>query len=289
MPTKPIAANATPALPQRRKLTQLEQDALLARQLNEEYNKAHDPPRGAVRDNGRRTRPQQQRRQRTANDDDLDFSQEDDSWAQFVEKDLPDITARAKGSLQETAMKVGSWFSKNVIGEEDPNQPQPQGMNNRNGNSDFTDEQIKQQQKEWSYYQKQKKGPENPERRRFNSFGAQVGEDSLESHGIALHDNENLSDEDEDVPPQLPTREKSVDSNTQNDETNATATPKDKAKVVAQTTFIDTPEGSAKPKWQPVAPEPLNGTPTKINASGQAKIKNPDEDEDFLINSDDEL
>ncbi|CCD25393.1 ubiquitin-binding protein CUE5 NDAI_0F00740 [Naumovozyma dairenensis CBS 421] len=311
LPTDPI--KEPPTLPTRKTQDQrqLEQDELLARQLNEQYNRTN--PR-------QKQRPSNEpRRQRRTEEDDrprnsrygVENDIEDDSWGQFVEKDLPEITARANRSLQETASKVGSWFSKNIIGEEDESMQQREKRNP----AGFTDDDIREQQKAWSYYQNEKKmgkktnnTVENvkPERRRFNSFGAQVGEDSLENHGISLLDNDDDNefgddhvgtndddDDDDDVPPQLPSRERSRDSDGKGSiQLEKTPTVK-KNEVVAQTTLIDTPEPvdtKQQNKWTPVAPEPLNATPTKVNVVSKDKKPNSlDDEDDFLINSDDEL
>ncbi|AJT90118.1 ASB_HP2_G0049670.mRNA.1.CDS.1 [Saccharomyces cerevisiae] len=263
LPTQPVRKN--PEAPARRRQTQLEQDELLARQLDEQFNSSHSRRRN--RDRATRSMHEQRRRRHNPNEREQhhEDSEEEDSWSQFVEKDLPELTDRAGRSLQDTANKVSNWISDAYR------------RNFASGNEQNDNQHGHQDQQEWepeivdlSQGGKNSR-PQQPERRRFNSFGVQVGDDSLESHGITLH-NEDGFEDDEDVPPQLPTRTKSGEST---------------GKVVAETTYIDTPDTETKKKWQPLPPEPLDTTPTKVNAVSRNK-KNPDEDE-FLINSDDEM
>lgn len=333
----------SPSLPSRKKLTQLEQDELLAKQLNDQYNnnyKKHSQHR-----KGSTTTTASSRLGRRTTDDDINepipfdstntrdkqlhaerlserrrrlkengefnpdaYQDEDDSWGQFVEKDLPEITARANKSLQETASKVGNWFNRNFGYDEQQQQQQP-NYNNRNNNNDanefgYNDEQMRQQEDALRFYENQRNQPTSVkmsntnndsqnERRRFNSFGQRIGEDSLQNHGILLN-NDEFSD-DEDVPPQLPTRERTREGNNSsnsndNDESadpDASMVTHDSQRVVSQTTYIDTPDKTPKKKWQPVPPEPIDATPTKINAISNKTTDDPDA-EDFIINSDDE-
>ncbi|KOG96554.1 ubiquitin-binding protein CUE5 [Saccharomyces eubayanus] len=275
LPTQPVRKISE--APVRRRQTQLEQDELLARQLDEQFNRSHSRrhhrDRAAQNTHEQRLKDRQRRRQNPLSPEERreyygNAEEQEDSWSQFVDKDLPELTDRAGRSLQDTANKVSSWISdaykRNFAQGNEQN-------NNQYGHQE--------QQEEWepeivdfSAQNEKKTRPQQPERKRFNSFGAQVGEDSLESHGIALH-NEDAFEEDEDVPPQLPTRTKSGES---------------AGKVVAETAYIDTPDTETKKKWQPLPPEPLDTTPTKVNAFSRDKKKNPDEDE-FLINSDDEM
>ncbi|QHS76156.1 ubiquitin-binding protein CUE5 [Saccharomyces paradoxus] len=270
LPTQPV--RRIPEAPARRRQTQLEQDELLARQLDEQFNNSHSRRRNRDRaPKGMHEQRLKDRQRRLHNPNEREEHQEDseeeeDSWSQFVEKDLPELTDRAGRSLQDTANKVSSWISDAYRRNFAPGSEQ---TDNQYGPQD--------QQEEWEpeivdlSQGGKKPRPQQPERKRFNSFGVQVGDDSLESHGITLH-NEDGFEDDEDVPPQLPTRTKSGES---------------AGKVVAETTYIDTPDTETKKKWQPLPPEPLDTTPTKANAVSRNK-KNPDEDE-FLINSDDEM
>lgn len=268
IPSAPVRisnrSGTIPSLPRKGQLTQLEQDELLARQLNEKYNKsAADRNYGRADRKGQKQRINDRERRRQnpiteAEHEDF-YGDEEDSWSQFVEKDLPEIRDMANRQIQETANKLNNWFGgikKSLTNEKeediygnsqrDAYQSQQQGMQGKRGQQ---------------------------ERPRFNSFGARVGDESLESHGISLH----VDDDDEDIPPQLPTRARATKSmDSQKVTPNPTA-----EKIVAQTAYIDTPEVS-KTKYNSISPEPMS-TPTKINMS-----TNPDED-DFLINSDDEL
>lgn len=280
LPSEPLTSDA-PQLPARRKQTQLEQDELLARQLDQQYNKTRqragrrrsgDAEREAHR---QRLRDRQRRGQYPLTpEEQRELEGDDDSWAQFVEKDLPELKERANKSIQETATKLNGWFNgirKNFVGEGP--EYTSQGEQQRGGYYD--DPYSRDRNQGYS----EEELPKKPERRRFNSFGAQIGDDSLESHGITLQndDNEDL-DEEDDVPPQLGART-AKDS--------LTAEPVSDGKVVAQTTYIDTPDNANRKKWQPVPPEPEATTPTKTSTK-PAQKKNADED-DFLINSDDEM
>lgn len=239
----PSQPTTTPAV--RRQLTQMEQDEILARQLDEQFNK----PRHQRGDENERHARQRRIRQREQEFNDRarrsgeGVDEDEDFLSQFVDKDLPQIRDTVNRNIQETSKKVGQWFS---------------GITK-------------------TFSQEEQQGYATPEkpptRARFNSFGARVGEDSmdspakLESHGISLRNNDEFDNEDEDVPPQLPSRSKN--------------------KVVAETAYIDTPDMGTRKKWQPLSPEPLDKSPSKAAAKSSNK-KNPDEDE-FLINSDDEM
>ncbi|KAG0668180.1 ubiquitin-binding protein cue5 [Maudiozyma exigua] len=335
----------SPNLPSRKKLTQLEQDELLAKQLNDQYNNNYK--RNSQRRKGSSTTTASSRLGRRTTDENINepipfdstnnrdkqlhverlserrrrlkengefnpdsYQDDDDSWGQFVEKDLPEITARANKSLQDTASRVGNWFNRNFGSDEQQQQQQQQQQsqmyNNNNSNANafgYNDEQMREQEEALRFYENQRNQPSSVkmsstnndsqnERRRFNSFGQRIGEDSLENHGISLN-NDEFSD-DEDVPPQLPTRERTREGNDSSNENgsadsadpDASMVTHDSQRVVSQTTYIDTPDKTPKKKWQPVPPEPIDATPTKVNATTN-KSTDPDAD-DFMINSDDE-
>ncbi|KAL3233581.1 Ubiquitin-binding protein CUE5 [Nakaseomyces bracarensis] len=279
LPSQPL--KETPSLPPRRKQTQLEHDEMLARQLDEQYNRR------------RKSRPHNNSRgheRRQYGTDHFD-GEEDDSWSQFVEKDLPEITARAKGSLQETATKVGSWFNgvkKNFIGENDLDNDGAYYRDDAHGRD--LDEQygtyVQQQevqQRRGVHEPGYRRGDEHRlnARHRFNSFGASVNDEDDE-RGISMHDDDDdfNDDDDDEVPPQLPTRSK------ENEEVKPQESKKEKL-VAQNNALIDTPDKEkekTKRKWQPLPPEPLEATPTKVNAK---KTTNESEDE-FLINSDED-
>lgn len=285
LPTEPI--KDVPELPARRKQSQVEQDELLARQLDQQFNKnAHrgdkaqqrhltDGEREARR---QRLRDRQRRAQQSLTPEEQRelYGDDEDSWAFFVEKDLPVLREKANRSIQETATKLNGWFSgirKNLVGEYPEENGEQRGYN---------DDPYAQVPEESSRYNL----PKKPERHRFNSFGAQVGEDSLENHGITLQNDDGNDDQDDedDVPPQIASKEGTFGS-----PRTPAAQNKTQENFVAQTTYIDTPDASTRKKWQPVPPEPVNPTPTKIVAKSDRKnSKNADEDE-FLINSEDEM
>ncbi|QLL34912.1 hypothetical protein HG536_0H02870 [Torulaspora globosa] len=286
LPKEPIAVG-TPQLPARRQQSQLEQDEILARQLDEQYNRTQqrthrsrgsDAERQAhrqrLRDRQRRKNhplsPEEQRELEAA---------DEDSWTQFMEKDLPVLRERANRSIQDTATKLNGWISgirRNLVGEGS------QEAQNPHQAGDYYDDPYSQQRDEEFF---DEKTPKKPERRRFNSFGAQIQDDSLESHGITLQSDDlnDDADEEDDIPPQLGSPKIQKDS--AGHKTGA------EEKVVAQTTYIDTPDNATRKKWQPVPPEPLNETPTKTapeRDQPKKATKNADEDE-FLINSEDEM
>ena len=299
----------------RRKLTQLEQDELLAKQLNDQYNSKSKHRKGSATsrrgrgsdvnysaepipfdDAAERQRHNDRvhdRRRRLQQEGEFnpETYQDDDSWGQFVDRDLPEITANVNQTLQETASNVRNWFNRNFAGDEAANNNQ----NNRPVGLSYDEEQMRQQQEALRYYESQNSRQSQDtgasgqaERPRFNSFGARVGEDSLENHGISLH-NDEFSD-DEDVPPQLPSRERTRESN--EGDADASMVTNDDQRVVSQTTYIDTPDKTPKKKWQPVPPAPADATPTKVNATTKGKADaetDPDADaDDFMINSDEE-
>lgn len=285
LPTEPV--KDVPELPARRRQSQVEQDELLARQLDQQFNKnAHrggkDQQRHLTEDERearrQRMRDRQRRAQQSLSPEEQreHYGDDEDSWAFFVEKDLPVLREKANRSIQETATKLNGWFSgirKNIVGE------YPEENGEQRGYYDDPYAQVPDESSQYNL-------PKKPERHRFNSFGVQVGEDSLENHGITLHNDEgNDEQEDEDdVPPQIGSKEETIGS-----PRTPAAQNKTDEKVVAQTTYIDTPDASTRKKWQPVPPEPVNPTPTKIVAKSDKKNgRNADEDE-FLINSEDEM
>ncbi len=242
--------------------------------------------------------------------------EDEDSWSHFVEKDIPEVATAASTTLQETASRVSNWFNGvKTNWNQQQQQQQQQGQeirgpnrNTNNGNGyEYDQDQIKQQEEAFRYYERQKKQqqqqqeeekdlPSLPERRRFNSFGARVGEqepnedeeDTLQNHGISLKDDE-LSD-DEDVPPQLPRREKmkkdtnEEDDDLYNEEANL-STITNENKVIPQSTYIDTPETNNEKTKGRFDNNDSVSTPTKSNPNQ----KSVNIEDDFLINTDDEL
>jgi hypothetical protein len=92
---------APPSLPQRKELSQLEQDELLAKQLDEEYrNKAQ-----------RRVQRQQDARRRRVEGAPLDEDEDEDVFTNFVEKDLPQIKEQFSKNIEETKNKFNTWVS----------------------------------------------------------------------------------------------------------------------------------------------------------------------------------
>ena len=91
-----------PSLPQRRQeLTQLEQDELLAKQLDEEYRHKEE----------RRARRQREFRRRRQEGETLDDDDEDDVFTNFVEKDLPQMKEQLSKNIEETKNKFNNWVS----------------------------------------------------------------------------------------------------------------------------------------------------------------------------------
>lgn len=231
--------------------------------------------------------------------------EDEDSWSHFVEKDIPEVANAVSTTFQETATKVSNWFNgvKNSWNSSQEDQYQSQRIRtpNRNNGFEYDQEQIRQQEEALRFYERQKRKqeqqekcdeekdlPKLPERRRFNSFGKRVGDnDVLVTHGIMLK-NDEFSD-NEDVPPQLPKRERKQDLNTadskksdgddlSHEEANLSVITNEN-KVIPQTTFIDTPKDKATTKnWKT---DELNSTPTKGD-------KTIDLNENIVINSDDE-
>ncbi|SCU93013.1 LAMI_0E12904g1_1 [Lachancea mirantina] len=270
IPAAAAAPGATESRGSSRRLTQLEQDEQLARSLDEQFNK--DRRRGGTGRTGEAERQARERRirrreqayeARRATQEDLDGARldgDDDFLSQFVDKDLPELKERVGRQVQETSKRVNEWFTgirRTWTQEGDVAAQEPGAA-------------------QYAYGDDERDYVSTAPRRtaRFNSFGAQVGHDDADTKGIALRNDDELSNDDgDDIPPQLPTRHKAADQAKQ---------------VVAETTYIDTPEAATRKRWQPLPPEPMNATatPTKVNAT--AKPRNPDDDE-FLINSDDEM
>ncbi|CCE62183.1 hypothetical protein TPHA_0C00260 [Tetrapisispora phaffii CBS 4417] len=258
VPSTPLSKSST-RKDNRSAMSQYEQDELLARQLSEKFNSSktgrkYERDEQQRSDQRRRERQRRQNSQLTAAERREYYDEGDDSWSQFLEKDLPEIKDMANKQIQETAQKLNNWFGgvkKNLS-----------NMSDEYGNPDsYYDEDVRRTAGGNA------QRPQSKER--FNSFGARVGDDSLERHGISLRTDDGY----EDIPPQLPTRTRTKDSF----ENKGSVTPEPKKNVVAQTTYIDTPENK---KYQAITPEPIPG---KIQMN-----VNPDDD-DFLINSDDEI
>lgn len=310
--------------------TQLHQDELLAQQLDEQFNRRQQQKHGH-HGKGKRTNPvhkipregmtpeeielarerrqdhERRRRERMTPEERREIygDEDEDSWSHFVEKDIPEVANVASTTLQETASKVSNWFNgvkTSWNSQQQQQQQQDQQIRGPNRNAypngyDYDQDQIKQQEEAFRYYERQKRQqveekylPNLPERRRFNSFGARFGEqedeDTLKNHGISLKDDE-LSD-DEDVPPQLPRRERAKEEAKNeddlfNEEANLSIITNE-TKVIPQSTYIDTPDATneKKSKWEKNDTH-SNSTPTKSNP------KNKSIENDFLINTDDEL
>ena len=294
----------------KRQQLQYQQDEMLARKLNDEYNNRHGGrhrryPRRHYEeyDNGNsRRRPSQGQYRGGSND--YSYDSDEDGWTQFVERDLPQMTAKANKSIHETASKVSNWFSnvtRNFLNEDDPTElpGEDAATSNPNGRTN----------RAFGTTPASRPATGN----KFNSFGARVGEESLESHGISLNDND-LSD-DEDIPPQLPSREKVNRDNSKSKTTTTTTTStnpavlaatvamggatsdpnasvitEDESQVIPQTTYIDTPDTETKKNWRPSGA--LESTPTKNKKStdtGITKKSSKTLEDDLLIDSDDEL
>ncbi|KAG0683384.1 Ubiquitin-binding protein CUE5 [Kluyveromyces marxianus] len=260
LPTRPVHApvQAHPETP--RQLSQLEQDELLARQLDEKYNK-HGRSSGERAARERRIRRRQRDYERRygqgaqAPEGTEDYDEDsDDMFSTFVEKDLPQIRENLNRNIQETGKKISTWFSgiKKNLTEEGSDEQSAGGRSSQS---------------------------------KFNSFGDRYGDDSvddqtkLQNAGITL-ENEDLDfGSDDDVPPQLPSRAKSKH-------------------VVAETTYIDTPEQARtkhnRSPLKTVAPQAISPTKTKAKATTETTpetaSKDPGpitlEDNDIVVDSD---
>ena len=290
--------------------SQLKQDELLARQLDQQYNARrqhksdrHIPRNGMSSSNNAfdmnseedtrldETRDLDYRRRRrhpiTSEERREIYGEEDDdedTWSHFVEKDIPEVANAVSTTFQETASKVSNWFNgvKNSLINPQQEQYETHGPNRNNG-YDYDQEQIRQQEEALRFYERQKRKqelrqrqqqknlPSLPGRNRFNSFGEGVyEEDVLQTHGIVLKNGE-FSD-NEDVPPQLPKRERkqgltnankktdAEDDDLYNEEANLSIVTNEN-KVIPQTTYIDTPKEVATTNTQ--NNNDLNYTQTK--------------------------
>lgn len=314
--------------------SQLKQDEILARQLDQQYNARRQlysnrsRSRNGMRNNNSnnngfartseedirlaeaRCQDRERRRRRPMTPEErkeIYGDEDEDSWSHFVEKDIPEVANAVTTTFQETATKVSNWFNGVKSSWNNPQQDQYQSQRtrgpNRNTGFEYEQEQIRQQEEAFRFYERQKKKqeqqqqheeekdlPKLPERRRFNSFGERVGEDDvLQTHGIMLK-NEEFSD-NEDVPPQLPKRERKKQGLNRTDSEKNDATDDlyneeanlsiitNENKVIPQTTFIDTPKDNATTKTWKI--DELDSTPTKGDKTIELK-------ENIVINSDDE-
>ncbi|SCU85620.1 LAME_0D02080g1_1 [Lachancea meyersii CBS 8951] len=296
--------------------TQLEQDEMLARQLDAQFNKSRtrssrhrgqenqgaqsmEDERAARENRIRRRQRDYERRttqgQRPMNAEEQRYYDElgreasdDDFLSQFVEKDLPEIRNKVNRQVQETGKKVNEWFSgirRTWTQEQQPQSSKyadyPEFSSGRENSTQQPQRMSSSNRSSGSEYENYIR-PEN-RKVRFNSFGAMEGDDSVDtsqrlaSHGISIYNKQDSHEggrDDEDVAPQLPVRNKQTE-------------------VQPETTYIDTPEAATRKKWQPLPPEPINLTPSKVHATASKDKKEnaayEDDENDFLINSDDEL
>ncbi|CCH58738.1 hypothetical protein TBLA_0A09530 [Henningerozyma blattae CBS 6284] len=338
LPTRPAhqarLAKQTSML--RRKLQQEEQDEILARQLDEKYNRRsamnapqqqqqQQPsipqtqaqpyfpedenrtrtsntraPNGSDWSSEQRRRDRERRRRNpmTAEEESQYYSEDfedSESWQQFVEKDLPEITDRAGKSLQDTATRVSNWFKSWTAEEEEEEGDADDygygGSNKRRGGALYEKDSLYTKT-----YSNTMKNSVRPERHRFNSFGNTINDNQrnndsiLKANGVNLHfndDDDDDDDNDDDVPPQLPNRmRKSTDED-----------PKEASKVVAFSNTIKVEDKEVKEganakdtkdkdlvtdvgsiKMNTIKPEP-------INMSNNTDSKNLN---DFLINDEDD-
>ncbi|AEY95601.1 FACR083Cp [Eremothecium gossypii FDAG1] len=226
-----LPTQAAPAAQATVPISQLQQDEMLARQLDEQFNKKDLRAERAARERRIREREEEfQRKQQRLRSEYGGYGSEDD-------EDFIDVLNRG---LQETSKKVGKWWD---------------GIKkNFNEELDGPDARASA-------------GPPRARQQRFNSFGARDDETyptEQQLRGVSLHD-----EHDDEPAPRLPPRRTSTGP--------LPARP-------------DGPNVERK-RWQPLPPEPVSA-PTKVTAGGrnhaQNKKRDPDQD-DYLINSDDEL
>ncbi|SCV06147.1 LANO_0H23134g1_1 [Lachancea nothofagi CBS 11611] len=284
-------------------INQLEQDEILARQLDAQFNKSrtsHGQSSSRTFEDERIARNKrirnrqkeyergtaQGRRPLTSEEEKYynqlgDEDEEDDFISQLMDKDLPEIREKFGRQVQETGKKVNEWisgFRKNWSQEQSQDSrysDYPEYSQRGDASQTNSNRRRSSSGSDYEHYAR-------PEHRtaRFNSFGAKEGDDSVDtstrlaSHGISIYNKDaNEGDQDDDVGPQLPSRNK----------------PKD---VQPETTYIDTPEAGTRKKWQPLSPEPMVATPSKTNVTASKKKTRSgydDNENEFLINSDDEL
>ncbi|CDO94957.1 unnamed protein product [Kluyveromyces dobzhanskii CBS 2104] len=245
LPTRPVEHSTHG---ERRQLTQLEQDELLARQLDKKFNKhGHSSGERTAREQRIRQREREYERQygstapRRRRDSDGydnfndDADEEDDVFSTFVDKDLPQIRDNLNRNIQETGKKISSWFSgitKNLVDDD----------------ANYSETRQRRSQS------------------RFNSFGDRYrdgndeldGPTKLQNAGISLQNDELDFGSDDDIPPRLPTRAK---------------------KVVAETTYIDTPEQvRGKNSRSPVKTIPPHiVSPSKVNSESKLNTSTAEE------------
>ncbi len=233
----------------RRQLTQLEQDEMLAKKLDEEFNKSQrrrhrhhqeggqypgegQPPRGAPR------------RSQNVQDEDED----DDMFSNFVEKDLPQIKEQFSKNLEETKTKFNSWVS---------------GWKKQ---YQTTSEEWQQRNRQQGGGFGQQQQPKSQQRRRYEFEQDPEEVDVRDFHGISLGNND---DEDEEDRPKLPNRNRAQS-------TDLYGTPKHGSKPSTTTST----GGGAQNKWEPLQTK----KPDPISSSNAAE-----DDDDFLLSDDELL
>lgn len=246
VPTFEEQAPPTP----RRQLSQLEQDELLAKRLDEEYNKNQRRRHRHRQQQGQQQYPggqQQQRgsRRRGADGAPLDSDTDDDVLTNFVEKDLPQIKEQFSKNLEETKSKFNNWVS----GWKKQYQETTEEWNARNRGGSSSN-----------------RGGNRGSQRRYEFEDDPEEVDVREFHGISLGNND---DEDGDKP-KLPNRNRSQS-------TDLYGTPKH-----GQSTTSATTTNTGGKKWEPLqtkAPEPIKSTK---NDDDDDDFLLSDDDEDLV-------
>lgn len=251
----------------RKKLQQEEQDAILARQLDEKYNKrnkhSHRSSRSREKPRSSGGHEDWETRRRHAVNDGI-HDEDDDSWQQFMEKDLPDIKERAEKSFQDTANRVSNWFKSWSVDEEQ--QQQEQNMRRQQQGEDIDYDEY-EDNLYTAYYNGVNNNNKQQDRPRFNSFGQKIEDNSemLRNHGVNLQDD---MEESGDVPPQLPNRMRKSSEGTTNSSINAV---KAGAVLGSKNKKVNFVEENKNNKVEPISME-----------------NNSKDMDDFLINSDDD-
>lgn len=230
----------------RRQLTQLEQDEMLAKRLDEEYNKnqrrerrrRHHQQQGEQGQNPGDISQQQTRQRRTGVED----SDDDDVFSNFVEKDLPQIKEQFSKNLEETKSKFNNWVS---------------GWKKQ---YQTTSEEWQQKNRQSSRgQQQQQSGGGGAGRRRYEFEEDPEEFDVREFHGISLGNNDDADNGEEK--PKLPNRNRS-------ESTDLYGTPKHGKST------------SGQKKWEPLQtkkPDPISTT---------AQKEEDEVDDDFLLSDD---
>jgi len=253
----------------RRQLTQLEQDEMLAKRLDEEYNKSQR------RERRRRQQQQQQQypgegsqgssyrpsRRQDGQGRPISEDEDDDVLTNFVEKDLPQIKEQFSKNIEETKTKFNSWVSgwkkqyQATSEEWQQRNKSPFGGQPGTGGLGGQQQPISQQRRKYEF----EEDPEEVDVREFH--GISLGKDDVDDEGESGNGNGNK--------PKLPNRNRAQS-------TDLYGTPKHGG----GSNINSIGNTSTGKKWEPL--QSKKPDPIKLD-------NNVDDDDDFLLSDDEDF